>query len=75
MYQVNGLICFKLILTSFYLALFCQVLFSVIPFFAGVISSFQFASFHLASFVLSPDIIWYLYIYCKHKCNHHYLCL
>ena len=37
---------FKLILTSFRLALFSQGLFSVISFFAGVISSFQLASFH-----------------------------
>ena len=50
MYKVSRLICFKLILTSFRLALFSQDSFSVIYFFAGVISSFQFASFHLASF-------------------------
>ena len=41
---------FKLIMTSFRLALFSQFSFNVISFFTGVISPFQIASFHLASF-------------------------
>ena len=57
---------FKLILTSFRLALFSQVSFSVISFCTGVISSFQRASFHLASFrFIALHYLVYIYIYRK----------
>ena len=65
------LICFKLILTSFHLALFPQVSFSVISFLCRCF--FVFSTWRF--FVLSPGIIWYLYIYHKNKCNNHCLCL
>ena len=50
MYKVSRLICFKLILTSFAWHYFLRIPLALFNFFAGVISSFQFASFHLAAF-------------------------
>ena len=51
---------FKLILTSFRLALFSQVSLSVISFFGRCYFVFQLASFHLASFRL---IAWHYLVY------------
>ena len=57
---------FKLILTSFRLALFSQDSFSVIYFFLQVLFRlFNLRLFTWRLFVLSPGIIWYLYIYRK----------
>ena len=65
MYKVSRLICFKLILTSFRLALFSQDSFSVIYYLQVLFRLFNLRLFTWRLFVLSPGIIWNLYIYRK----------
>ena len=57
---------FKLIMTSFRLALLSQFSFSIISFFLQVLFRFfKLRLFTWRLFVLLPGIIWYLYIYRK----------